>query len=540
MLGTVIALGGLAAAPSAQAGAAPAQDLLDCRFSGAQVFDVQWNLSGTLGVDRMLNVSGAALPYKSVPSAGQLQDGDIAASDYFAFVDSTTNAGSYSLRQFDQNNQEVRVLHDTGVFKAVGPNGMMYLGDGSFGTFFATNAALAQGGGGAYAVDDEDLTDNEALGFDSCSTSPLALVSPLGYDAVTPTRLLDTRDGTALAPMVERALVVTGAHGVPADAGAVNVNVTVTSPAADGWVAAYPCGTERTNSTVNFASGQTAANMALVKVGTGGAICFVSTVDAQLVIDLNGYVAPTTQNEFSPGTPTRLLDTRETATRVLAGQPVAVAIPDQFGLLSLDGELQAAVATTPVAALLNVTATNPAAAGYLTVFPCGTAVPWASNVNFVAGETAANAAVGQLGTNTSVCVVSSTDTDVVVDVLGVFRPNGGTRILTRDPVRVADTRTTQALAAGATLEIPVTDAVAANATGALINLTVTGATGAGYVTVYQCGSSVPWASTLNFVADETAANFAVGSIAGGKLCVYTTTAAHVIVDVNASLLSTVT
>ena len=64
------------------------------------------------------------------------------------------------------------------------------------------------------------------------------------------------------------------------------------------------------------------------------------------------------------------------------------------------------------------TVTGAQGAGYLTVFPCGTAAPTASNVNFVAGDTRANAVVAKVGDGGAVCFVSNVGIDLVVDVNG--------------------------------------------------------------------------------------------------------------------------
>jgi hypothetical protein len=66
---------------------------------------------------------------------------------------------------------------------------------------------------------------------------------------------------------------------------------------------------------------------------------------------------------------------------------------------------------------LNVTVTNPRGAGFVTVFPCGGAVPNSSNVNFGVGETIANAVVVKLAGG-AVCLYTSAAADVIVDVSG--------------------------------------------------------------------------------------------------------------------------
>ena len=70
--------------------------------------------------------------------------------------------------------------------------------------------------------------------------------------------------------------------------------------------------------------------------------------------------------------------------------------------------------------MLNVTVTEPHAAGYVTVFPCGIAAPLASNVNFVTDQTVANATIAKIGQDGQVCIYNSQATHLVVDVTGFF------------------------------------------------------------------------------------------------------------------------
>ena len=67
---------------------------------------------------------------------------------------------------------------------------------------------------------------------------------------------------------------------------------------------------------------------------------------------------------------------------------------------------------------LNVTAVAPSAAGYLTVYPCGSDRPNASNVNYLTGKVVPNAVFSRVGEGGRVCVYTSAETDLVVDVSG--------------------------------------------------------------------------------------------------------------------------
>ena len=55
----------------------------------------------------------------------------------------------------------------------------------------------------------------------------------------------------------------------------------------------------------------------------------------------------------------------------------------------------------------------------------------------------------------------------------------------------------------------------------------------GYVTAYPCGVQPPDASNLNFMAGQTIPNAVIAQVgAGGAVCLYTSTATHLVVDVN--------
>jgi hypothetical protein len=83
-----------------------------------------------------------------------------------------------------------------------------------------------------------------------------------------------------------------------------------------------------------------------------------------------------------------------------------------------------------------------------------------------------------------------------------------------------------------TLEIPIAgfDGVPLDAVGVAMNVTVTGAAGPGYLTVYPCGNR-PLASNLNYVQDQTVPNFVVSQLSpDGSVCIDTIAVVDVVVD----------
>ena len=141
-----------------------------------------------------------------------------------------------------------------------------------------------------------------------------APTSPLFFVAVPPCRLADTRSGygfsgawgpPALVSSTPRDFPITGQCGVPTSAQAVSFNFTVVGPAATGFLTAYPAGGTLPNvSTLNFVSGQTVANAAIVPLGAGGAITTVTGLSgADVVIDVNGYYALSGDRNPAPSSP---------------------------------------------------------------------------------------------------------------------------------------------------------------------------------------------------------------------------------------------
>jgi len=264
-------------------------------------------------------------------------------------------------------------------------------------------------GPSAVAVNDGDLDPIPQVGA--------------GYHALTSARILDSRIGQGLSgplgPGQTADLQVTGQGGVPvAGVSAVVLNVTVTQPTDAGWITVWPAGVAMpTASNLNFSPGQTVPNLVTVKVGAGGRVSlFNSSGSTQLIADVVGWYDDGTQNDarLHVVTPARILDSR-------IGQGLAGPLgPGQTADLQVTG--QGGVPVSGVSAVvLNVTVTDPAAAGYLTVWPAGVAMPTASNLNFSPGQTVPNLVVVKVGAGGMVSLFNSGgSTQLVADVVGWF------------------------------------------------------------------------------------------------------------------------
>jgi len=374
--------------------------------------------------------------------------------------------------------------------------------------------------------------------------------------SVVPARLMDTRaTGETVDGMFEQMgpraagstteLQVTGRAGVPADAEAVVLNVTVTRATGGGYVTVYPCGAALPNaSNLNFLTGETIPNLVITPIGTAGKVCVFTSAGTDLIADLNGFYP--VGSAYNPLVPGRLLDSRIPASPTVDGAFQAIGIRTAGTTTELPITGRGGVPADAAAVVLNITATGALGGGFATVYPCGATQPNASNLNFVAGDTIPNLVITQIGAAGKVCLFTSADTHLIADVNGYYP--AATSYTSLVPGRLLDSRTPasptvdgafQAIGirtADSTTELQVTGrhGVPAAAGTAVLNITVTEPIPlGGFVTVYPCGAAQPNASNLNFVAGDNIPNLVITKIgAGGKVCIFTSANTHLIADIN--------
>ena len=331
--------------------------------------------------------------------------------------------------------------------------------------------------------------------------------------AMDPTRFLDTKIWPGrVAGRESVSFRVAGVRGVPADASAVVVNLTVTSPTSYGVITAHASGTDKPGtSNLNYVAGQTVSNLAMVPVGADGRLTLTNTSSgsAHLTAEVSAYYhegKPTSQGTFRSVTPTRLLDTRLTSGPVSGGKSVSFKAGGKLG-----------IPTTASAVVLNLTATQTKSFGFLTAYPAGSSKPKASNINYSAGQTVPNLVVVPVGTDGKVTVAntSSGSAEIVADVAGYFLPGkpaqaGALRAM--NPTRFLDTRDSSGpVAAGKSLTFHVrgVKGIPTTVAAVVVNLTTTEAKSSGFLTAYGSGSPTPNASSLFYLRGQTIANLAV-------------------------------
>ncbi|MGH9134061.1 MAG: SGNH/GDSL hydrolase family protein, partial [Ilumatobacteraceae bacterium] len=332
------------------------------------------------------------------------------------------------------------------------------------------------------------------------------------FAPVDPVRLLDTRTS---APVGSGQVVQVPLAGeVPAGATSVVVNVTSTQSGGSGFLTAFACGgavPEASN--VNFGSGHDRAASAVVPVGAGRAVCVYSSVSSHVVVDLQGYLAPSAPLGLVPVDPARLLDTT-----LAAGTTRRIPIP-----------------TGAPAAAIGLTADGATGWGYLSAFPCGESIagePVASNLNYAPGESVAGSAYVGTGGG-AICVFTSAAARVIVDLQGRFEPDGAA-FVAAPPTRVLDTRNgtggwSPIHGAAQTLDIAAAPPGSVAATG---SLTMVDPATRGWETAHPCGTAVPNASNVNSEPGRAAASGVTVRVdTRGRLCLWASPVTHTLFDV---------
>ena len=278
---------------------------------------------------------------------------------------------------------------------------------------------------------------------------------------------------------------------------------------------------------------------------------------------------------YEPLAPYRICDTRAGNPSGLAGpdaqcdgetlqanQPLKVQVTGTYGCWTTascsTGSSSGVPSSGVQAAVLNVTVTNPTASSYMSVYPDGVSRPFASNLNFVPGQTAANLVEVAVGQDGAIDVEVATGTaNVIIDVEGYYSDTSastaGMYYPLSSPQRICDTRAGNpsslsgpaAQCNGKTLGprdalsiqvagvdgIPApgtVEAVVANITGILPSANTYLSAGPDIYT-----GNVPDYSNLNLVAGETRPNQSIVMLSpAGTMDVYNFTGdTNVVVDV---------
>ena len=376
---------------------------------------------------------------------------------------------------------------------------------------------------------------------------------------IVPARLADTRtepglttiDGQSLGtgPIASQGSIeiqVAGRGGVDPRAESVMLNVTAVNPVGQGYLTVWPCDEVRPfASHVNYSAGEVAPNAVLAKLAADGSVCVFAKTGTDVIVDVTGYVP-------EGGAPVSVLPARLAETRTGPNDVTVDGLYEGLGRRAAGGEIQfkvtgrGGVPAGAEAVYLNVTAIRPDGSGFLTVYPCGSARPGTSNVNYTSGDISPNAVLATVGVDGMVCIFTKSAADIIADVNG-YLPSGGNRIAI-NPARCADTRPDGVtfdglfrgdgkIAAGGVYAIRIAGRcnIPPGASAAYFNVTAVDPDDRGFLTVWPCDAERPTTSNVNYLAGQTQPNAVLSKISlddDGQVCVFSKASTHVVVDVN--------
>ena len=153
--------------------------ITDLKLSTAQIFDVQWYISGGT-----LYASGFNYIYSSVNYATQTtsaarwtaaQTSDANSNGrYIGFFNSTTNPGTYGMAVFNSDGSRYKIINNTGSFAALANGAIFYNGNGMWGTLITTGQGYSLGQSGNWAVTQSNPTNSQLQAYTPPSSTPLS------------------------------------------------------------------------------------------------------------------------------------------------------------------------------------------------------------------------------------------------------------------------------------------------------------------------------------------------------------------------------
>lgn len=227
---------------------------------------------------------------------------------------------------------------------------------------------------------------------------------------------------------------------------------------------------------------------------------------------------------YVPVGPVRVLDTRLLGPRPPAGTTLEISLSDRAG-----------VPAGADAAALTITATDPAAPGYVTAWGDG-ARPATSTLNLdEPAQTRANAAIVPVGIDGSVRLFTQTGAHLVVDLTGVFTSSGPAaagRFEPLGPARLLDTRAPDAPLAAHEVRTVDVAALGVPRDAMAVAVEMTGIAPDAWFAAWPDGAAWPGTSTVHTGrsgAPITAP--AIVPLHDGRLRITGSATGHVVLDV---------
>jgi hypothetical protein len=347
--------------------------------------------------------------------------------------------------------------------------------------------------------------------------------------------MLDTRTGLGglSAPLGAGEilpLVLTGVPGMPSDAVAVILNLTVVRPTTDTYLLVWSGRQPRPlSASTNVDAGTVKGTLVMSRLGSNNDVyIYNNTGRADVVVDVVGFCSPSSNMGVVAIEPQRIFDSRD-INAPLGAETVTLPVR---GILGVPANAEVVA--------MNVTATDASKDSFLSVWPSHLSDPGTSNVNVVAGNVVPNLVLTQLDPNGRVSVRNAFgSTDVVVDVLASFATDAPGRFVVVDPLRVLDTRSgigTPPDWRFGPLSVPmlgIGPIPESRVTGVVLATSCANTSNAAFITVGPKGERQHRTSNLNVKAGGTASNLVLARLGhAGEVTFRTNSkAAHLIADV---------
>lgn len=153
--------------------------ITDLKLSTAQIFDVQWYISGGRLYASSFNYIFASVNYATQTTsaarwtAAQTADAN-SNGRYIGFFNSTTNPGTYGMAVFNSDGSTYKIINNTGSFRALADGAIFYNGNGMWGTLITTTQGYSLGQSGNWAVTQDNPTNAQLQAYTPPSSTPLA------------------------------------------------------------------------------------------------------------------------------------------------------------------------------------------------------------------------------------------------------------------------------------------------------------------------------------------------------------------------------
>ena len=282
------------------------------------------------------------------------------------------------------------------------------------------NAAIipagTNGSVSVFAAGDTDVILDINGYFVDAATSSAGLV----FYPVTPCRVLDTRTpviaplgGPSMPSGSQRSFNIQQSHcGLPRSAQAYSLNYTAVPHRSLSWMTAWANGPMPLASVLNAPTGAITANAAITQAGSDGSISVYVHDDADLIVDVNGYFAPSSNGGMNYYTvaPCRVFDSRIEGTQKPMQGTLSVTFQNSSCAIPASASVVATNATTIPSAKLQ----------YLTLWPAGASQPLVSTLNAADGQVTSNLAIVPT-TEGTISAYLTDKSHIIFDVFGYFR-----------------------------------------------------------------------------------------------------------------------